>query len=197
MNIKALIFSGAMAALAFSGNASATVVNFEGMGANGDCVTTQINAGGLSFTTGYYQCLHNTTTASQGANNGTDFLINGYSNLTVSATNGSPFDLMGFDLGVSFYNQNTSDQVTLTAFLNGGGTSTQTLNIGQSFASYSFALTGLDSFRISGGALDRGYIAIDNINYSQGATAVPEPASIALLGVALAGLGATRRKKTV
>jgi len=195
MKISKTIFAllSLVGALAICSSSSAAIVNFEGM-AGGDCVQTQIDAGGLSFNTGYYQCLRNTATGTQGADNGTDFLINGFSSLTVSATSGNPFDLYGLDLGISFYNGNSSDQVTLTAFLHGGGTSAEVLNVGQSFASYSFNLTGLDAFSISSPALGGGYVAVDNIDFSQGGGTVPEPESIALVGLALAGLGLTRRK---
>lgn len=194
MSIKNLMVSCALATLAFAGNAAAALVTFEDVsGAN--CVQSQVNSGGLSFNTGFWQCLRNTANNGNGiADNGTKFLNYGFSNLTVTATDGKVFDLMGLDLGISAFNANLNDNVTLTAFMHGGGTTAQVLNIGRSFASYSFNLSGLDSFSISTTATTRGYVAVDNINFAQAGTTVPEPTSIALIGLALFALALSRKR---
>lgn len=197
MSIKNLMVPCVLAALAFSGNAAAALVTFEDV-AGTNCVQTQVNSGGLSFKTGFWQCLRNTANNGNGiADNGTKFLNYGYSNLTVTATDGNVFDLAGLDLGISAFNTNLSDNVTLTAFTHGGGTTAQVLNIGRSFASYSFNLTGLDSFSLSTTATTRGYVAVDNINFAQAGTTVPEPASLALIGLALFGLAAARKRSVM
>lgn len=193
MSIKNLMLSCMMAVLAFSGNAVAALVTFEDV-AGTNCVQSQVNSGGLSFNTGFFQCLRNTASNGGGAaDNGTKFLSNGASDLTVTATDGNVFDLMGLDLGISFFNANLTDNITFTAFMHGGASNVQVLSIGRNFASYSFNLTGLDSFHISTTA-NHGYVAVDNINYAQAGTSVPEPTSIALIGLALFGLVAVRRR---
>lgn len=66
--------------------------------------------------------------------------------------------------------------------------------------SYDFVATASSvTFRFSDiGSLNGGYdIGLDNVKISGGppSTSVPEPASLALLGIGLAGLGAMRRRK--
>jgi len=57
------------------------------------------------------------------------------------------------------------------------------------------SLNGVSGFDITGGQIE-GNTGIDNVVVNAGATRqVPEPAALALLGIGLAGLGATRRRK--
>lgn len=65
---------------------------------------------------------------------------------------------------------------------------------GWTMFSGTFTATGSDTIQLLVRD-DPGYIAFDNFSVTEGG-AVPEPISIALFGAGLAGLGATRRRKS-
>jgi hypothetical protein len=127
-----------------------------------------------------------------GATNGTSYLLVGFSN-TIAAVDGKAFSLSQLDLGLSYYT-GTQDTVLLTGNIAGGGSVSKTLNLTQSFQT--FQLTGFDNLNslVVGQLSHGGYLAYDNINYTQGAQ-VPEPASLALLGLGFAGIALSRRRK--
>jgi hypothetical protein len=148
---------------------------------------------GLHFETGFYQAIW--PSGRPGADNGTPAFINGYSTEVITATGGGSFTLNSFDLGLSYYT-NSTDDVTITYNYAGGGSSSETVTLGQTFTHFDkTGLPALSSWDISTPAAGSGYIALDNVSYN-----APEPSGILLAAsglIVVGGLAWRRRKASV
>lgn len=176
----------------FSSLSFATLVTFDPYAPINTYVQTPITENGLTFQTGFYLGVNSPGTAPN-ANNGSNIFVNGYSTLNVFQTNGNPFDLNSFDLGLSWYAL-AADAVTLTGHVYGGGTVSMLLSLTQSFQTFNLNLLNLTSFDISTPAAGQGYIALDNIVFNGQAQGVPEPLSLLLLAMGIAVLFSMKQR---
>jgi hypothetical protein len=126
------------------------------------------------------------------------YMFQSGSNATLTSTASKLFDVSSVDLG----NWSGSANALLTGTFADGTTvsSYYDLNNNNALTTNDFTtanltgFTNLMSFKITAGG---NYVQVDNIAINAAAAAVPEPASLALLGLGLAAIGAVRRKKSV
>jgi hypothetical protein len=176
-------------ALMLAAPVAATVITFDEPGSGP--VYTSYNPtyrqGGLTFTTPYGEAVW-LPIAGQGANNGTNNFINGFSALTISRTRGGDFRFEGLDYGQGLYSSNATDPLVVTLNLAGGGT----LIINRT-STGSFQTLHAGSFLVSSVVLGAtsGYLSIDNLTVGM----VPEPGSWALMLGGFAVIGLTVRKR--
>ena len=139
-----------------------------------------------------------------GADNNTQDIEMGYGSFTLSRQDGGRFNLASLDAGLSWYNYDLEDELTITGFGDNGAVSSSFM------LSHDYQMLELNGFLnldyvvFSGNAIDTGYVALDNLmltpSMSNGAissftgtqnaapTSVPEPMTLPLLLAGLLGL---------
>lgn len=182
--------------LLFSGIANATLIDFEGvapaasqLGVGNNYAEegfNLFNPGALSDAAIIGQVTQNTT--------GSDYYTwnspTGNNPVTLTNLLGGSFDLFSLDVGTKGNSQGSFD---ITGFFSAGGSVIHNV-IGTS-AFTNTELNWSDLARVEFSYVSGDFGAIDNLSINT--TEVPEPATLVLLGLGLAGIGFSRKKNTI
>lgn len=192
--IKNIIAVLGIAAALISASAHANVIDFDDAYSN-SVINTGLSAfsvNGLTFTNnGFGMGIADGLSLAPNGN-GTNSLIfagldaNEY--LAITRTGGGVFDLSSIDMTISFFDTELAE----TILVNGSP-----ITISQGMQTFMLGLSGVSEVRLTSVPNSNGYWALDNVNFSVPVVQnrVPEPASLVLLALGLAGIGAVRRRK--
>jgi hypothetical protein len=189
----------APAALAMSlaaGSASATLITFEGQ-AN-SIYNAPIARDGflIGNVAGDEQHFHEIDSTQYGlTSNGTGVLLNDRNTrIFVEDALGGVFSLGSVDVATAA-NNGPGLSILIEGFLNGVSVGTLSTTFGAGFTTLSGVSLGTVDRLVFDGFGGAGGFEMDNLSLNAAVESVPEPVSLGLFGIGLAGLAAARRKR--
>lgn len=192
--MKKHLVASAVLALAASSSTMAAVITFDSLAMNNAGVQSVTNYTESGFSLSGDLGTIGAQFSEAYAGSASLFLGNPGEIAALTKIDGSTFSLNSIDLSplsVSFYGGNAG--VTFTGNVHGGGTLVQSFTTGSTMGFSTYQFTGFDNLDSVTWVQQAPYHQFDNIVVDKSA-AVPEPGTLALFGIALAGVGALRRK---
>jgi hypothetical protein len=192
--MKKNVFAALLLAIAGIASANATTITFDALeqsGTGAQVMSTYTESGFL------LTAQNDFGSAFQG---NTDFyagsagLLNNRGNelTTLTKVGGGTFSLNGISLAEASTIYGPGAIVTFIGNIHGGGTVSESFTVGNALAFTAYTFTGFSNLDSVTWLQTAPYSQFDNIVLD--ANAVPEPASLALIGLGIAGLVASRRK---
>lgn len=187
-------------ALATAGTASATIITFEGQ--SNTIYNNPIVRGGflIGNVASDEQHFHEIDSTQYGlTSNGTGVLLNDRNTrIFVADQLGGVFTLGSVDVATAASN-NPGLSILVEGFLNGLSVGTLSTTFGSAFTTLSGSSLGTVDRLVFDGIGSGGGFELDNLtlNAASGPGSIPEPVSLALFGIGLAGLAAARKRQAV
>ncbi len=168
-------------------SAPAQVITFDGPAYGPAYVISNstYKAAGYTFSTSHQEAVW--IPVNQGADNGTQIFVNGYSPLDIARTDGTDFLFHGLDYGQGLQSGPT-DPLAITLNLAGGGTMVYNLTSTQNFQTLHTAPQLVTSVVV--GTVS-GFVSIDNLIFG----VVPEPETWLLMIGGFGLVGAASRRQ--